>query len=195
MNILKNRNILLNSEFSLKLPNPYPHPMEHPNGCEKCGQKNICMDVCRIVQFEHCDSTCFKHPDNPQIPTSCSLKTGIEGNIPAQFKNWINIGKFGNVSGSANKKLSKFLIRSSILNILHPFQTFILGQKNMAPKIAKNFASDMLKKGIYVIAFSYPVVPQGEARIRVQISASHSKNQLNEAINAFKYYGKKYKII
>ena len=62
-------------------------------------------------------------------------------------------------------------------------------------KIAKNFASDMLKKGIYVIAFSYPVVPQGEARIRVQISASHSKNQLNEAINAFKYYGEKYKII
>ena len=62
-------------------------------------------------------------------------------------------------------------------------------------KIAKNFASDMLKKGIYVIAFSYPVVPKGEARIRVQISASHSKNQLNEAINAFKYYGEKYKII
>jgi len=89
--VFKNRNILLNSEFSLKLPDLYPHPMTHPNGCEKCGQKNICMDVCRIIQFEHCDSDCFKHPENPLIATSCSLKTGIEGNIPAQFKNWIDI--------------------------------------------------------------------------------------------------------
>jgi len=62
-------------------------------------------------------------------------------------------------------------------------------------QIAKNLASDMLKKGIYVIAFSYPVVPKGEARIRVQISASHSNNQMDQAIEAFQYYGKKYQII
>ena len=62
-------------------------------------------------------------------------------------------------------------------------------------QIAKNFASDMLKRGIYVIAFSYPVVPKGEARIRVQISASHSRNQMDQAIEAFQYYGEKYEII
>ena len=60
---------------------------------------------------------------------------------------------------------------------------------------AQTLAKDMLKKGIYVIAFSYPVVPQNEARIRVQISANHSKGQLDQAINAFKVCGEKYKII
>ena len=59
----------------------------------------------------------------------------------------------------------------------------------------KALAEDMLSKGIYVIAFSYPVVPKQEARIRVQISANHSKNQLDQAIEAFKFYGEKYKII
>jgi len=61
--------------------------------------------------------------------------------------------------------------------------------------IAKTLAEDMLNKGIYVIAFSYPVVPKKEARIRVQISANHSRNQLKQAIEAFKFYGEKYKII
>ena len=61
--------------------------------------------------------------------------------------------------------------------------------------IAKALAEEMLSKGIYVIAFSYPVVPRQEARIRVQISANHSKNQLDQAIEAFKFYGEKYKII
>lgn len=60
---------------------------------------------------------------------------------------------------------------------------------------AKALAEDMLTKGIYVIAFSYPVVPKQEARIRVQISANHSKHQLDQAIEAFKFYGRKYKII
>jgi len=43
----------------------------------------------------------------------------------------------------------------------------------------------MLKKGVYVIGFSYPVVPQGKARIRKQISAAHSRADLELAINAF----------
>ena len=62
-------------------------------------------------------------------------------------------------------------------------------------KIAKKLASSMLKHKIYVIAFSYPVVPKGEARIRVQISANHTKSQLNHALDAFLFYGEKYKII
>ena len=48
-------------------------------------------------------------------------------------------------------------------------------------KTAKNLASDMLKHHIYVIAFSYPVVPEEQARIRVQISANHTQKQLQKA--------------
>jgi glycine C-acetyltransferase len=46
-------------------------------------------------------------------------------------------------------------------------------------------ADDLLDRGIYVISFSYPVVPKGEARIRVQMSAAHSRDQLDRAIEAF----------
>jgi len=43
----------------------------------------------------------------------------------------------------------------------------------------------MLQKGVYVIGFSYPVVPKGEARIRTQISAAHTRAELERALNAF----------
>ena len=62
-------------------------------------------------------------------------------------------------------------------------------------KLAKKIAKDMLAKDIYVVGFSYPVVPKNQARIRVQISASHSIEQLDAALNAFKIIGKKYSII
>ena len=52
-------------------------------------------------------------------------------------------------------------------------------------KVAGEFAKRMLDKGVYVIAFSYPVVPQGKARIRTQISAGHSKEDLDFAIKCF----------
>ena len=61
-------------------------------------------------------------------------------------------------------------------------------------KTAQKFASDILKSGIYVIAFSYPVVPKNESRIRVQISASHTTDELKLAIKAFKKYGEKYNL-
>ncbi len=53
-------------------------------------------------------------------------------------------------------------------------------------KVASEFARRMLEKGVYVIAFSYPVVPQGRARIRLQVSAGHSKEDLDFAITCFK---------
>lgn len=52
-------------------------------------------------------------------------------------------------------------------------------------KLAQNFAARLLDEGIYVIGFSYPVVPKGQARIRVQLSAAHTKEQLDKAITAF----------
>lgn len=53
-------------------------------------------------------------------------------------------------------------------------------------KVATEFANRMLKKGIYVIGFSYPVVPQGKARIRTQISAAHTKEDLDFAVECFR---------
>ncbi len=62
-------------------------------------------------------------------------------------------------------------------------------------KIAKKLSEKLLEKGIYVISFSYPVVPKDQARIRVQISASHTKQQLNQALDAFKCAGEELKIL
>lgn len=62
-------------------------------------------------------------------------------------------------------------------------------------KLTKHFADEMLKEGIYVIGFSYPVVPQGAARIRTQMSAAHSKEDLQKAIQAFEKVGKRLNLI
>lgn len=62
-------------------------------------------------------------------------------------------------------------------------------------KLAQNMARDLYYEGIYVIGFSYPVVPKGEARIRVQMSAVHEKEHLDKAIEAFKKVGAKYNIL
>ncbi|RKZ32889.1 glycine C-acetyltransferase, partial [bacterium] len=62
-------------------------------------------------------------------------------------------------------------------------------------KLANDFASDLLDEGIYVIGFSYPVVPKGQARIRVQISAAHTKEHLDKALAGFEKIGKKYGVI
>ena len=62
-------------------------------------------------------------------------------------------------------------------------------------KVAAEFAARALEKGIYVIAFSFPVVPKGKARIRTQMSAAHSREQLDSAINAFIEVGKEMELI
>jgi glycine C-acetyltransferase len=56
--------------------------------------------------------------------------------------------------------------------------------------LATNMASELLKRGIYVIGFSYPVVPHGQARIRMQVSAAHTPEQIDRAISAFTEVGK-----
>ena len=74
---------------------------------------------------------------------------------------------------------------------VHPIVPIMLGDA----KLAQDLAGDMLAEGIYVIGFSFPVVPKGEARIRVQISAAHSREHLDKAIAVFVKIGKKYKVI
>jgi glycine C-acetyltransferase len=62
-------------------------------------------------------------------------------------------------------------------------------------KLSQIMADELLKKGIYVIGFFYPVVPKDKARIRVQLSAAHTKEHLDHAINAFTEVGKMLKVI
>ena len=67
----------------------------------------------------------------------------------------------------------------------HPIVPIMLGDA----RVATTMADKLLEKGIYVIGFSFPVVPKGKARIRVQISAAHSQAQLEKAISAFEEVG------
>jgi glycine C-acetyltransferase len=64
----------------------------------------------------------------------------------------------------------------------HPIVPVMLGEAALAAK----FAEAMLLEGVYVVGFSYPVVPQGKARIRTQISAAHSQDDLEFAVKAFR---------
>jgi glycine C-acetyltransferase len=57
-------------------------------------------------------------------------------------------------------------------------------------KLSQDFAARLLDEGIYVTGFYYPVVPKGQARIRVQLSAAHEKEHLDKAIAAFTKIGK-----
>lgn len=69
---------------------------------------------------------------------------------------------------------------------VHPIVPIMLGDA----KLAQEIAADLLNEGIYVVGFSFPVVPRGEARIRVQISAAHTKQQLGKAVRSFIKVGK-----
>lgn len=73
----------------------------------------------------------------------------------------------------------------------HPIIPVMLGDA----KLAKTMADELLKEGVYVIGFSYPVVPHGQARIRTQMSAAHEKQHLDKAIEAFAKVGKKLGVI
>jgi glycine C-acetyltransferase len=63
----------------------------------------------------------------------------------------------------------------------HPIVPIMLGDA----RLAHQMAADLLEAGIYVVGFSYPVVPKGKARIRVQISAAHERDHLERAVTAF----------
>lgn len=62
-------------------------------------------------------------------------------------------------------------------------------------KLAQNVAADLLAEGIYVIGFSFPVVPEGEARIRVQVSAAHTREHLERAVAAFSDVGRRHGVV
>ncbi len=67
----------------------------------------------------------------------------------------------------------------------HPIIPVMLGEASTAQEMAER----MLEQGIYVVGFSFPVVPKGQARIRTQMSASHTREDVEKAIAAFAYVG------
>jgi glycine C-acetyltransferase len=78
---------------------------------------------------------------------------------------------------------------------LKPTQSAIIPIMLYDAKLSQDFASRLLNEGIYVIGFYYPVVPKGQARIRVQLSAAHKKEHLDKAVEAFTKIGKELKVI
>lgn len=73
------------------------------------------------------------------------------------FKNWIDIGGFDNVSFNRNGKVMKLLTKLSIENLFHPFQTFILGQKNLGPKLAAKFGINLVFYGENEAEYGNPI--------------------------------------
>ena len=95
---------------------------------------------------------------------------------------------------NTNTKYFRSEIKKIGLNIkegMHPIVPIMIGDA----KLAQTMATQLLKENIYVIGFSYPVVPKGQARIRVQISAAHTMEDLKQAISAFKKVAQKLKLI
>lgn len=78
---------------------------------------------------------------------------------------------------------------------IKPTQSAICAVMLYDAKLAQDFAAQLLDEGIYVIGFYYPVVPKGQARIRVQLSAAHETEQLDKAVAAFTKVGKKLGVI
>ena len=78
-----------------------------------------------------------------------------------------------------------------IKNGVHPITPIMLYDAHIAKKLSEL----LLEKNIYVVSFSYPVVPKNQARIRVQISASHNQDQLDYALESFYKSGKELNII
>lgn len=106
------------------------------------------------------------------------LKTHRE----SQKKLWDNVNLF--------RKLMKGK-GFSVPNAQHPITPIMLGDE----KKALDMASALFKEGIYVIGFAFPVVPKGKARIRVQVSAAHTKKDIEKAVERFAKVGKKFGVI
>ncbi|HET6202299.1 MAG TPA: glycine C-acetyltransferase [Planctomycetota bacterium] len=106
------------------------------------------------------------------LSSTTELRDRLEKNT-AQFR--------GRIAGAG------FKIREGI----HPIVPILLGDAKLAGAMAR----DLLEEGIYVIGFSYPVVPKGEARIRVQISAAHDREQIDRCVEAFRKVGSKHGVV
>lgn len=94
----------------------------------------------------------------------------------------------------SNTKLFRKLMTDAGFNLgtgTHSICPVMLGHLPNDAKLSQDFSNELLKEGIYVIGFYYPVVPMGKSRIRVQISAAHSEDNIRFAVDKFVKVGKK----
>ncbi len=82
-----------------------------------------------------------------------------------------------------------------IIDSVHPIVPVLFRKFENDAQLATQMSKDLYDEGIYVVGFSYPVVPKGQARIRVQISAAHDRQHIERALSAFEKVGKKHKVI
>jgi len=78
---------------------------------------------------------------------------------------------------------------------VHPIVPVMFRKFENDAVLSQMMARDLYEEGIYVIGFFFPVVPKGQSRIRVQISAAHTTEQIKKAVAAFEKVGKKHKVI
>ncbi|MDC1097130.1 N-acetyl sugar amidotransferase [Gammaproteobacteria bacterium] len=97
------------------------------------------------------------------------------------FRNWIEVGGFDNITWKQNGKVMKLLTKLSIENLLHPFQTFILGQKNLAPKIAAKFGIDLIFYGENEAEYGNPLADNASS---LRDKAFHTMEDFNDMIVA-----------
>jgi glycine C-acetyltransferase len=102
----------------------------------------------------------------------------LEGSTALRDRVWENAARFRERMAAAGFRLKPGT---------HPIVPIMLGEA----KLAVDFARDLLEEGIYVIGFSFPVVPKGEARIRVQLSAAHTPEMVDRAVAAFTAVGRR----
>ncbi len=93
-----------------------------------------------------------------------------------------------------NTKLFRTLMKENgfqVSDAQHPITPIMLGDEKKALEMAK----ELFDEGIYVIGFAYPVVPKGKARIRVQVSAAHTREHIKKAVEKFSLVGKRFGVI
>ncbi len=93
------------------------------------------------------------------------------------FKNWIEVGGFDNITFKQNGRVMKLLTRLAIENLLHPFQTFILGQKNIAPKIAAKYKIPLIFYGENEAEYGNPI---GDNSKSIRDKSYFAMSHLNE---------------
>jgi len=93
------------------------------------------------------------------------------------FRNWLEVGGFDNITFNQNGKVMKLLTRLSIENLFHPFQTFILGQKNLAPKIAVKYGIPLIFYGENEAEYGNPIADNATS---LRDKSFYTMNNLNE---------------
>ena len=113
------------------------------------------------------------HPLTVTWPPILYTEYGYEN-----FKNWVEIGGFDNVTLKPNGKVMNLLTRLSIENLLHPFQTFILGQKNLAPKLAAKFGLPLVFYGENEAEYGNPIADNSTSLRDKSYFASNNIDEL-----------------